>query len=145
MRRTGRAHWTVVALVGLAALAAVLLLVRTDSPQAAADRFLTALAKGDAKTLAEMSFFDPARDAARVEADWRKTLDRGEYFRFVWRQKATNLLPGDRATVAIQFVRDAGTRYAYEENFSLDLLRRDGRWKVDVLGLSREMYPALPR
>jgi hypothetical protein len=135
----------VLALAGSALLALALLALSADSPRTAANRFLTALARGEAEELTNLSYFEPPRDAATVRGLWAKTLDRGAYFRFVWRIRGTTELPNDRATVAIQYVRDAGTRFAYEENFSLDMVRDQGRWKVDVLSLSREMYPALPR
>jgi len=145
MHRRGRVHWlllaTGAAIVVLAALAAL----SAESPEGAAQAFMVALAKGDATTLADRSYFKPPRERAAKIESWKKTLDRAEYFRFVWRFKGFTVLPNDRATVSMEFVRDAGTKWAYEENFSLDLVKEGGRWKVDVLGLSREMYPALPR
>lgn len=145
MRRAGRVHWLVLA-TGVAVLVlAVLALLSAESPEGAAQKFMTALAKQDAQTLADRSYFRPARDKGQVIEAWKKTLNRAEYFRFVWRFKGSTVLPNDRATVNMEFVRDAGTRWAYEENFSLDMVKEGGRWKVDVLGMSREMYPALPR
>lgn len=145
MRRAGRVHWIVLALLGSALLALAMLALSADSPRSAANRFLVALARGEAQALADLSYFEPPREPAAVRELWAKTLDRGAYFRFVWRIRGTTELPNDRATVGIQFVRDAGSRYAYEENFSLDMVRDQGRWKVDVMSLSREMYPGLPR
>ena len=145
MRRAGRVHWLILA-TGAALLALVVIaLLASESPEGAAQKFMVALAKRDAKTLADRSYFTPKRERATVVADWEKTLDRAEFFRFVWRFKGYNELPNDRATVSMEFVRDAGTKWAYEENFSLDMVKEDGRWKVDVLGMSREMFPALPR
>jgi hypothetical protein len=144
MRQAGRAHWTVVATAAVAALVAALVASSRESPQTAADRFLTALAKADAETLADLSYFDPPRQRDAVLGAWKDTLRRAEYFRFMWRIQGTTMLPGDRATVVLEFVRDAGTRFAYEENFSLDMVQHEGKWKVDVKAISREMYPALP-
>lgn len=145
MRRAGRVHWLVLATGAIILLLAVFVVLGSESPEASAQKFMVALAKQDAETLADRSYFKPKRDRKAVVEQWKKTLDRAEYFSFVWRFKGTTVLPNDRATVLMEFVRDAGSKWAYEENFSLDLVKEDGRWKVDVLGISREMYPALPR
>ncbi len=47
--------------------------------------------------------------------------------------------------VRMMVIRNAERDGAYEEKFELPLVKKDGKWKVEVLGLDRRLYPGLPR
>ncbi len=55
MKRTGRASIVIVVAVALVAAVLVLFLLAGESPSGVASRFLIALAKGDTKTVSELS------------------------------------------------------------------------------------------
>ncbi len=145
MHRSGRANWIVLALsaVGLGIVGLVVL--GGESPETVGNRFLTALATGDVKTLTELSYFNPPREAARVQADWERTMGYSRYYRFAWRMRSSTTPAPDRANVQFDFIRDALAPNAYDERYSLDLVKVDGRWKVDVQAVNRQMFPSLPR
>ena len=145
MRQAGRGNWILVSLIAVVLGIVGLFVFSGESPLTASHKFLTALGKGDAETLTDMSYFEPARPRAEVLKDWKKTLESSKYYRFAWMLKSsTNPAPG-RASVKMEFTRDFDQGSAYSENFSLDLIQQNGKWVVDVRSLSRELYPDLPR
>jgi hypothetical protein len=145
MKVRGRVNWIILSVLVLTALIVFLAFFGGEAPSTAANRFLLALGKGDVETLTEMSYFKPERPREQVEADWKKTLSYSRHFLFMWRVKSDRRPTPDRAIVALLFVKDARRSGSYEENFILDLVKVDGKWKVDVQSINREMFPALPR
>lgn len=145
MKRAGRVNWIVVSLVAIVVVLAALFVLSGEAATSAAARFMTALSRGDAKTLAQMSYFNPKREESEIQAAWEKTLSIGKHYRFVWMIKAGKSPAPGRSSVTMEVTRDADKGTAYAENFSLDMLQVDGKWKVDIRSISRELYPALPR
>lgn len=146
MKQLGRINWVILA--GLGAVLAVALVLfssnSSDSPTGAASRFLDALARKDAKTLVETSFIDGMDDAQALKA-WEETLALTKHYYFFWVIRG-NLTPDpNNASVRIGMTRNATDPSGFEENYQVDLVKRDGRWKVRVSGLSRTFYPFLPR
>lgn len=145
MLRSGRINWLLAATAAVVLGIVAVFMSGGESARGAADRFMVALAKADVKTLADMSFYRPERPREQVEAEWKQTLEYGKYYRFIWQQRTEDRLGGDRARVGLAVVRNAADENAYEENFNIDLVKVDGKWKVDVASISRDMYPGLPR
>lgn len=145
MRTAGRGNWILISLVSITLVIVGLVAFSGESATAASDRFLVALAKGDAETLTDMSYFTPERPREEVLKEWKKTLDIARYYRFAWMTKSSSSPGPGRAAVKLEFTRDATQGSAYSEGFSIDLVQVKGKWLVDVRSLSREMYPALPR
>ena len=57
-----------------------------------------------------------------------------------------NLRPDpNNASVRVGMTRNATDPSGFEENYQIDLVKRDGKWKVRVSGLTRTFYPFLPR
>ncbi|MBN9501888.1 MAG: hypothetical protein BGO01_09580 [Armatimonadetes bacterium 55-13] len=144
MKRSGRASIVIVLMVAVVAAVVVLFLLAGDSPSAVAGRFLGALAKGDEKTLAQLSYMD-GRSEQEMEAEWKETYENAKYWRFVWKINDTKEQDANNATVILGWYKNAASPGTYEEKYELPLVKKDGHWKVDVLGISREMYPGLPR
>lgn len=144
MKRSGRASIVIVVAIALVAAVSVLFLLAGESPSGVAARFLTALQKGDTKTLAELSFLE-GKSPDQMKADWDQTYSYSKYWRFAWEIQDTAEQDPDNATVRLQWVKKADSPSAYAEKYELPLVKKDGHWKVDVRGISREMYPALPR
>ena len=150
MRRSERGNWFRGNWILMTLLAIALGIFGTftfmgESASTAAQRFLVALATADSNTLADMSYFNPPKPRDEVKKEWEKSLEVGKFYRFVWVIKAQSSPVPGRASVQLMFTKDADKGNAYEENFSLDMLKDEGKWKVDVRGLSREMFPAMPR
>ncbi|MBC8064912.1 MAG: DUF4878 domain-containing protein [Chlorobia bacterium] len=144
MKRSGRASLVVVIMAALVAAVAGLFLLAGESPTAVTGKFLTALAKGDAKTLASLSFMDGLPEA-EIEKKWQETHDASKFWTFAYQIQDSNEQDANTATVRLQWIKNAMSGSAYEEKYELPLLKVGGKWKVDVRGISREMYPSLPR
>lgn len=104
---------------------------------------MSALVRGDAKTLAQTTTSTSMDDAELLKA-WEKTVKDAEHYRFTYRILAASQSSPDSAAVMMQVLRNLDVT-SYEENFQLDLKKVDGKWKVRMEGLNREMYPFMPR
>jgi len=144
MRRAGRVSpLFLVVLVGVAAMIGILMFGQ-EGPSAAATRFLDALARGDVDTLTKSSFVSGKSDD-ELRKDWQFTTQvAGKYYRFRWQITSARVVDDNTADVRIQVDRNYGPG-SYEENYGLPLAKVNGAWKVDAGGISREMYPGLPR
>ena len=144
MKRSGRTSIVVIAAVAIVAAVVLLFLMAGDSPSAAANRFLVALAKGDTKAIAENSYMEGLQ-TPEIEKAWQDTYDVSKYWVFAYHIQETEEQDPNNATVRLAWVKGADSQAAYEEKYELPMVKRDGKWKVDVRGISREMYPSLPR
>lgn len=143
MLRAGKVHIVpILAVVGVVVLAVLLFLAR-ESPAAAADRFLVALAKGDVNRLMELSYFGGDREELRRQWEFA-TQEAGKYYRFRYQIRFAKEV-GDTAAVSLEFERDAFSGASFPENRQIPMVRQGGRWKVDVAAMTRDLYPALPR
>lgn len=143
MLRAGKVHIIpILAAAGIVLLAVLLFLAR-ESPISAADRFLVALGRGDVDTLMELSYF--AGDKEDLRRQWEfATQEAGKYYRFRYKIRFAREV-GDTAAVSIEFERDAMSGASFPENRQIPMVRENGRWKVDVAAVTRDLYPALPR
>ncbi|MCX7799182.1 MAG: hypothetical protein N2109_02445 [Fimbriimonadales bacterium] len=145
MRQSGRVHWMVAVAVALLVAIVALIFFAGESPAVVTGRFLYALQLRDVDTLTELSYV-PEGDAGHIRDDWDFTVNvANPNYRFTYRVLHVKELGGSDAVATVEMKKDAFSPAAYEENFQLPLVRKDGKWKVDVYNLSRKMYPALPR
>ena len=144
MKRSGRTSIVVIIALALVAAVVVLFLMAGESPSGVASKFLTALAKGDSKTLAETSFIEGVSQD-ELQKKWEATHEVTKYWQFNYMIQDTTQQDANNAAVVMQWVKNATSQASYGEKYELPLAKRDGKWKVDVRGISREMYPALPR
>ncbi len=143
MKLFGKVHWLVATgIVGILVLA-VILLTGGESPQVRGSAFMSALARGDAKKLAELSYVEGVSQD-KLLADWEEAVGRAKYYRFLWRPLSMVQQDSEQAAMRMYLVRNPGPA-AYEENFQISLKKVDGQWKVQPNSLSREAYPFLPR
>jgi len=144
MKSSGRASIVIVVAIVIVAAIVVLFFMAGESPSGIAGRFLTALAKGDTKTVADLSFIE-GKSPEQIKAEWDQTYAYSKYYRFAWEVQDAAEADENNAAVRIQWTKKADRPGAYAEKYELPLVKKDGHWKVDVRGISREMYPALPR
>jgi hypothetical protein len=144
MRRSGRVHWvTVAGSVGFAVILA-LFLIPTNSPNVAANRFMSALAEGNVDKLMSLSYYKG--DEARMRAQWEFAVKEcAPYYRFKWRNVGLKEADDKIAGVRMMVQRNLGSGSDYEERYDIPLLKVDGEWLVDVRSISRAMYPGIPR
>lgn len=145
MKSSGRVHWlTLICIVG-AVVVLFLLTLGSETPEQVVNKFFKGLATGDSKLLSEVTFLDGATPQ-QTETAWKKTVtETVPYFRFIWRVTATSTVAPDKASVDIMITKKAGDPASYEEKYGIPLEKRDGKWKVLVRDLDREMFPGLPR
>ena len=144
-KRAGRASWLMVA--GIAGIVAILVLffVAGESAESAAVRFMDALAKGDVKTLVAMSD-SPDTEPAELEKQWEYTAKvAGPHYMFFYKINSSLNPTENTAMVRMMVSRNVNREGSYEEKFELPMIKRDGKWKVEVRGLDRRLYPNLPR
>jgi hypothetical protein len=142
MRTSGRVSLLLVAGIVSFVFVLALLFVPRESVTGVGNRFMTALAQGDVDTLTEMSYIGNAPPET-VREEWRfATQEAGRHYRFIWRVTGATQASDNSASVRMQVVRDS---VGYEENYQLPLVKTEEGWKVDVRGISRSLYPALPR
>jgi hypothetical protein len=144
MKRSGRTNIVVVVTIALVAAVLALFLLAGNSPSTIATKFLIALSKGDAKTLAENSYMEGV-SPSEAEKRWAKTYETSKYWVFAYQILDTKEQDANNATVRLDWIKSANSGSSYSEKYELPMVRKDGQWKVDVRGISREMYPALPR
>jgi hypothetical protein len=144
MKRSGRASIVVVITVALVAAVLGLFLLAGESPSGVAGKFLGALARGDTKTLTDLSYME-GLSPAEIEQRWKDTHENSKYWIFAYSIKDTKQQNPTNTTVVLDWVKNAVSPSSYGEKFELPMVKVDGRWKVDVRGISREMYPSLPR
>lgn len=131
----------------VAAVATILIFVlygRTESESKAARDFMVALSHGKTAELAKLSFIEGDSEE-QLKAKWDKSFTFAKQYRFVWVIKRSAKASENEASVSLGVWRNAGNPSTYEEKYDLPLSRINGKWKVDVKGISRTMFPALPR
>lgn len=122
----------------------VILFFSKEGPGEVGARFMDALARGNVDKLTAESFA-PGKSQAKLRKDWEYATKVGKHYLFFWTITSAIEQTADSAVVRLQVQRNLGPG-SYDENYQLPLAKdKDGRWKVDATGISREMYPALPR
>lgn len=144
MKRSGRTSIIVIITVTLVAAVIGLFLLAGESPTGVGTKFLTALANGNEKQLAELSHMDGLTQA-QIEEKWKGTYETSKYWLFAYRVLGTTKQDANTATIRLDWIKNAANPGSYEEKFELPMVLIDGKWKVDVRAISREMYPGLPR
>jgi hypothetical protein len=144
MRRAGRVSPLFLAvLLGVAVVLGILFFGQ-EGPAAAATRFMNALARGDAKALADNSVVS-GKSKSELLADWQfATQYPGKHYLFHWQITSARVVDDKTADVKVQVERNYSPS-SYEENYGIPLTKVDGKWIVDAGGISREMYPGIPR
>jgi hypothetical protein len=69
----------------------------------------------------------------------------GKDYSFRWSITGEMQTDDNDGTVRLQVERNFGSGASYPENFQLPMVKVNGQWKVEVNGISREMYPGLPQ
>lgn len=144
MKRSGRVSLILIVAAAIVVGIVALFLMAGDAPSGVAGRFLTALARGDTKTLTELSYMEGLTDQ-QIEAKWKETHESSKYWMFAYAIKDVKDQDANNATVTLTWLKDASGTAPSEEKAELPMVRKDGKWKVDVRGMSRGMYPFLPQ
>ena len=131
MKRSGRVSLVLIAAVAIVAAVVALFMLAGDSPSGVAGRFLSALAKGDTKTLAELSYME-GLSQSQIEAKWKATHDSSKYWVFAYAIKDVKEQDANNATVNLDWVKD-------KDGANLDLSTRANTktWRRPINSCSR--------
>lgn len=126
-------------LAAVFAIVAIFLTRGAAPPDVAANRFFYAMAARDVDDLMEFGYY-PDADPDFIRRQWEYCLGiASRHYFFTWEIKGVVSEEDDLAIVRVDFIRQ------YEEPGDVSLVKVDGKWKVDVFGMSRDLFPALPR
>jgi hypothetical protein len=144
MKQSGKIHW-MAALGGLGMIAAVgLFFMGGDSPVTAAGSFMSALAKGDTEALADFSYIEGKTRVELIEEWDYATKVAAPHYQFKY-EITTEVRTSPELSIVKMKLWQNVDRGGYDEKFALPMVKKDGKWLVEIRGLSRDMYPALPR
>jgi hypothetical protein len=145
MNRYGRISILVlVAAAGILVMVGLLAFTR-EGVATVGSRFMTALSTRDIDTLTKMTYLS-GKSEEEIRKEWDFALNTaGKHYLFRWQILTATQADADNGSVRMYVVRNAASPGAYEEVFALPLTRQEGQWKVDVRGINRDMFPALPR
>ena len=144
-----------ISLLGLGAVAIAGMIVASlafakEDAKAVGAQFMDALARHDVDKLTELSLVtktDPAgieEDKKRLREEWKFAVNvAGEHYPFMWKITDSSSATDTHGSVTIQILK--GGQNDYEEKYELSLEKVNNKWMVDVGGISRTMFPALPK
>jgi len=133
----------VIGVIGIVVIPIVLFLLG-QSPEAAAKEFMTALGTGDVDKLTEMTYLpDPESD---IKEQWKTTFETSAHnYVFGWQFGTTQKDDPDRAVVRVIITEFRGPETHENDQSNIPMIRKDGKWLVDIRSLSRTFFPGLPR
>ena len=127
------------------ALVGIFFFAGRGSPTSTAEDFMESLGHGDSAKLTELTYIRSGdQETMRLAYD-RATHEAGLNYSFLWRVKDEHQADANTATVQLSVIRNAQRQGSYDENFEIPLVRKDGKWLVDVAGINDLLYPDLPR
>ena len=136
----------------LVAVALMIFTFRGDTPEAAAEAFMRALADKDVDALVELSYLE--EPVAPLDEQWDFCVNHAaKNFVFMWEWIGSlRWLGEDRAAVKVLLMEFRvafpnpvlGTQ-PVSDGVEIPLVLHDGTWKVDLGSLTRRLFPALPR
>ena len=145
MKRAGRISPLAVIGVVCILLLIPLFFITQKGPENVAADFMVALGKGDADTLAKLSYLGNDDQATRLK-EWQQCIEVGRHYVFTWRITDVTQSTPDSAAIQMQMRRNLQLAMGKDEmKFELPMRKINGAWKVDVGSMDREIYPALPR
>lgn len=143
-RRSGKVHWMGVTTIVALVLVLGLIFKQGDTPSAGAARFMKALAAGDVDQLTENSFLDGLSEQ-ELKQQWTTTVkDYLPHFLFLYTFTTEETNSDKLATVKMRYRPELDNDSGYERNLGVQLELVNGRWKVDIGSIDREIVPALP-
>ncbi len=144
MRRAGRVSPLLLGVVVAIVALVVILFLGQKGPAETGSRFMDALARGDVDGLVATSYA-PGKSQDELRKDWEfATKSVAKHYMFYWKVTSSSQTNDTDAVVRLAVQKNYGPG-SYDENYGLPLHKVEGDWRVDATGISREMYPALPR
>ncbi len=144
MKRAGRLNW--IAMVGVLGIAVIgfLMFFGQKSSTSNAIAFMEALGNKDVDRLVELSSWDGDKEDLRKKWDYSVNTA-GKYYVFRWEVLSEKKADDNHSAVKLTVFRNAFRPQTFPEKFELPMVREGDEWKVDVRGLSHQIFPATPR
>ncbi len=128
----------------LVGLGAMTMFSEPTASDVAAD-FMAAMTKLDADGLTKYSYVEGAKED-ELKKQWKYMTDVvAPEYTFSYEIKGVSIVSKDSATVWMMFTKHAGIDGVFEERFELPMTKTETGWKVDLLSVSRDFLPGLPR
>ena len=150
MRNSGRVNFLTLGLGTMVVLVIVAFAFAREGLDSVGVRFMDALARHDVDQLVEMSYIgtsDPVKIEERkkkLRSEWDFAVNTaGKHYAFVWKVVSYTKQNETSGAVALKVTRNVFNG-GYEEKFELPREQENGKWKVVVSGVSRDLFPALP-
>ena len=115
-----------------------------STPSETAARFMDALVRSDRETLVELSHI-PDATPEQLDAKWKKTLEIAKNYAFQWQMTSQSQNSDTSAVAFLVVMPDMNNPQSFEQKIQLPMVLIDGKWKVDVRRIPRDVFPALPR
>jgi len=125
-------------------LVVFLIFFNGESARSAAAEFMSALSKGDVNTLTELSTVHK-KSPDEIRQEWREAMTYGRSYLFYWEITGVTNEKSDSATVRIDLTANPLSPASYPEHKELSMVKVDGKWKVDVPEITRDMFPYMPQ
>ena len=142
--RSGRISFVVLAGILSIAMVAALFLFNGQSPKTTAAEFMSALAKGDADKLADLSYIQ-GKSREQIKKEWQDTIKWSKAYLFRWDISTVTQRGDDSAAVRVEIWSNPLSPQSYSEPKPLTLIKENGAWKVDVTQITRDAFPYLPQ
>ncbi len=144
-KRSGRVNIGAIFASIVAIMIGIVIIFSQDSPRAAGTRFMDALARHDVAAVSSMSVLGKD-DPETIKKKWDRAINIvGFHYGFAWTITGEVKSTDTSAAVRMQLERNIQAGGSYEEKFELPMIKVDGKWKVDVGGLDRRIFPGLPQ
>jgi hypothetical protein len=151
MRNSGRISTLTIGVLAMVAMIGGAFLFAKPDASSAAATFMDGLARGDVKTLVDLSLIGKT-NPTEIEQAKKKLTDEwdfavntaGKHYIFLWKISGSVKASDTHASVIMKVTKTPQLG-GYEEKFELPMEQEGGKWKVDVGGISTELFPALPR
>lgn len=114
------------------------------SPSAVSVKFMEALATGNVDKLTELSYVEVPKEELRKK--WEYALKvAGPTYRFIWTVEPAVQASDTTAAAKLNLTHKTYSAIPMDDKYEIPMVKHDGKWLVDVAGLNREIFPALPR
>ncbi|MBS1717313.1 MAG: hypothetical protein JSS72_06245 [Armatimonadetes bacterium] len=144
MKQAGRVPWILILILAGVAVIGSVFLVNAAGPQPVAVKFMDALAKQDIDKLTELSII--GNDSPEmIHKKWEETFKYAKYFKFRYQITDVVIASDNTANAKLTYWDNYMVRATTDKNFQIPMIKQDGKWKVHVGEISREMFPFLPR
>ncbi len=139
-----------ISIVMLASILSVIVVIgivlfSKESVASVGGRFMDALQRHDVDQLTKLSMMSNLNEE-QIHKEWDHCVNvAGKYYIFAYHIEGANQATPTSGSVKVRMIKDADRPGSYDELIEIPVVKEKDDWKVDVRGLSHELFPGLPR